>query len=120
MHRPCQFIRARPFIRPASGRNSIKEGRCLVAGCVSAMVDARGVSLNRQRNHGTVASTKTMAIAVMKVFMAGLRWCLTSAASNNVNLGARAEIQREAPHIHRDSSVPADRRRIQVPPAPHF
>ena len=53
-----------------------------------------------------MASTKTMAIAVMKVFMAGLRWCLTSAASNNVNLGARAEIQREAPHTHGDSWVP--------------
>jgi hypothetical protein len=107
MHRPCQFIRARPFIRPAGGRNSIKEGRCLVAGCVSAMVDARGASLNRQRNHGgnevTVASVKTMAIAVMKVFMAGLRWYLTNAASNNVNLGGRTEIQREATHIHRDS-----------------
>ena len=52
MHRPCQFIRAQPFIRPAGGRNSIKEGRFLVARRVSAVVDVRGVSLNRQRNHG--------------------------------------------------------------------
>ena len=67
-----------------------------------------------------MASTKTMAIAVMKVFMAGLRWCLTSAASNNVNLGARAEIQREAIHIHRDSWVSADRRRTESASGAYF
>jgi hypothetical protein len=43
-----------PFWRSEfnSGLNSIKESRFLVACCVSALVNVRVVTVNRQRNHG--------------------------------------------------------------------
>jgi hypothetical protein len=45
-----------------------------------------------------MASAKTSAIAVMKVFMTGLPWW-REWLSNNVTLGALAEIEREAIHL---------------------
>ena len=55
-----------------------------------------------------VASEKTIASAVMKAFMAGLRCCLHD-RSNDVTIDALAEIEREAFHtIHPSHHLSAE------------